>query len=88
MGLNKEAIKNHMKYLQNDKHDKEFYVALLLYDILNVKYDDITEKIIDDVYEIQDEYDSIYNVDMRERIIDLENEKEFVQEEEQEYEKD
>ncbi len=84
MGLNIEEIKKHINYLKEDRYSREFYVALLLYDILDVNPDNITEKIIDDVDEIQDEYDSIYNEDMRDKIRDLEEEKE----EEQEYEKD
>lgn len=65
--MNIEAIKNHMTYLENDNYDREFYVALLLYDILGVKADEVTEEMIDTAFDIQDDYDSIYNEDLRDR---------------------
>ena len=69
-GLNREAIEKHLKYLKEDTYCREFYVALLLYEIKGI--DDIknlTEKDIDIAYEIQDDYDSIYNEDMRDRFL-------------------
>ena len=69
-GLNREAIEKHLKYLKEDAYCREFYVALLLYEIKGI--DDIknlTEKDIDIAYEIQDDYDSIYNEDMRDRFL-------------------
>lgn len=74
--MNIEAIKNHMNYLKNDKYDMEFYIALLLYDILDVPIDKVTKEMIDLAYNIQDDYDSIYNEDLRDRIreeIEFEN---------------
>ena len=70
MGLNKEAIERHLKYLKEDRYDREFYVALLLYDIKGVYgIQDLTDKDIDRAYEIQDRYDSIYNGDMRDSFL-------------------
>jgi hypothetical protein len=74
--MNIEAIKNHMNYLKNDKYDMEFYIALLLYDILDVPIDKVTKEMIDLAYNIKDDYDSIYNEDLRDRIreeIEFEN---------------
>ncbi len=65
--MNIEAIKNHITYLEKDKYDLEFYIALLLYDILGVKADEVTEEMIDTAFDIQDEYESIYNEDLRYR---------------------
>lgn len=67
--MNREAIEQHMKYLQDDHYDREFYVALLLYDVKGLTSQDLTDEIIDKAYEISDEYDSIYNTDMRERLL-------------------
>lgn len=70
MSLNRDVIEKHLKYLKEDKYDREFYVALLLYDIKgidNVK--DLTDEDIDIAYKIQDDYDSIYNEDMRDRFL-------------------
>ena len=36
MSLNRDAIEKHLKYLKEDKYDREFYVALLLYDIKGI----------------------------------------------------
>ena len=70
MSLNRDAIEKHLKYLKEDKYDKEFYVALLLYDIKGIKdVKDLTDEDIDIAYEIQDDYDYIYNKDMRDRFL-------------------
>lgn len=34
--MNLEAVKNHMEYLKQDKFDREFYVALMLYDVCDI----------------------------------------------------
>lgn len=92
-----EKIQKHINYLKNDKYSREFYVALLLYDILDIDANDVTEEMANNINDIQDEYDSIYNEDMRDRIrdeyeIDLEEdlEEEFEEEldlDERDYEK-
>ena len=70
MGLNREVIEEHLKYLKEDKYDIEFYVALLLYDIRGIDdIKDLTDEDIDIAYDIQDDYDSIYNEDMRDRFL-------------------
>lgn len=81
--MNREAIERHMKYLQEDKYDREFYVALLLYDVKGLTVGDLNNDIINKAFEISDDYDSIYNEDMRDRLLyNFDNEKE--EEEEQE----
>lgn len=83
-----EEIKKHINYLKNDKYSREFYVALLLYDILDIDANDVTEDMVNNIDDIQDEYDSIYNEDMRDRIRDeYENDLEEDLEEEFEEEK-
>ena len=49
--MNREAIEQHMKYLQDDHYDREFYVALLLYDVKGLTSQDLTDEIIDKAYE-------------------------------------
>lgn len=66
--LNIDAVKEHINYFYNDKNDREFYIALLLYDVLGFSSKDISYEDIEYVYQLQDEYDSIYNEDLRERI--------------------
>lgn len=82
MGLNREAIENHMKYLQQDKYDREFYVALILHDICGLTVRDLNNDIINKAFEISDDYDSIYNEDMRDKLNN-----EIEQEREEEIEK-
>lgn len=68
MGLNKDAIASHLKYLQEDRYDREFYVALLLYDVLGLDVKELNDENIERTYKLQDEYDSIYNEDLRDRL--------------------
>lgn len=68
MGLNRNAIEEHLKYLEEDKYDKEFYVALLLYDVLGIRKEEVTDEQIDRAYELYDDYQSIYDEDLRYRL--------------------
>lgn len=68
MGLNRNAIEEHLKYLEEDKYDKEFYVALLLYDVLGIRKEEVTDEQIERAYELQDDYQSIYDEDLRYRL--------------------
>jgi len=75
--MNRKEIEKHIEYLEQDKYNNEFYVALLLYDVLGVRRDELTDEQIQRAYELQDEYDSIYNEDLRERLqYELEKEQE------------
>lgn len=66
--LDINAVKEHINYFNNDKNNREFYTALLLYDVLGFSSKDISYEDIEYVYQLQDEYDSIYDEDLRERI--------------------
>ena len=68
MRLNIDAVKNHMKYLKDDVYDREFYVALVLYDIVGMERKSITEEVINKALDIIDDYESIYDNDMRDDI--------------------
>lgn len=68
--MNIEEVKKHINYLRCDKYDKEFYVALLLYDIAGLHEKDITEEYINKAYEIFDDYDSIYKEEIRYEVQD------------------
>ena len=57
-----------MKYLKQDKFDREFYVALMLYDVCNIPIENVTEETIEATHEIIDSYDSIYDYDLRDRV--------------------
>lgn len=85
MGLNKDAIASHLKYLQEDRYDREFYVALLLYDVLGLDVKELNDENIERTYKLQNEYDSIYNEDLRDRLqeeLARERDEELEQEEE------
>lgn len=66
--LDIEAVKKHVEYLRKDNYNREFYVALLLYDIAGYYEKDITEEKINRAYEISDRYDSIYKEELRDDI--------------------
>jgi len=77
--LDRNAVEEHLKYFREDKNNNEFYVALMLYELYDLNVRDLNDKIIKDTQKIIDEYDSIYNQDLRERIreeIDVEKERE------------
>ena len=77
--MNIEAVKNHIKYLREDKYPNEFYVALILYDIKGLSENEITEEMVSRAYDICDKYDSIYNQDARDTALydfDLKEEQE------------
>lgn len=77
--LNIEEIKKHIEYFRKDKYDREFYVALLIYDVLGYNEKEVTEEIINRVYDIEDQYESIHKSELRD---ELRNELEMEQEEE------
>lgn len=81
--LDKKAIEEHLEYIRNDKHPNEFYVALLLYEIYDLNIKDLNDKIISETYNIIDNYDSVYNDDLRCRLRD----EQFIEKEEQEMER-
>lgn len=66
--MNIEKIKDHIKYLREDKYNTEFYVALLAYDIFEFDEKEITEEIINKIFEIEDRYDPIYNEELRDEL--------------------
>lgn len=85
--MNIDEVKNHIKYLKEDKFSNEFYVALILYDIKGLSPEDIDDDMVKRAYEIIDDYDSIYNDDMRDRVLyDFDLEEEQEEEAELEYE--
>ncbi len=64
--LNKEAIKNHLNYLKNNKFSMEFYIALLLYDMSIVESNKVIDKNIS--WNIQKMFDDMYKKDLRDKI--------------------
>lgn len=68
--MNYNMVKSHIEYIRKDRYYKEFYAALLLYDVLGLTENEINEEIIEQAYDISDEYESIYNEDLRDRIRD------------------
>lgn len=71
--MNLDEVKKHMQYFMNDKYDREFYVALVLYDILGIDPEQVTESLANDVFEITDKYDSIYEEFLKYDLQDLLN---------------
>ena len=58
--LNIDAVKNHIKYFREDKYDSEFYIALLIYDILGYDEKQVDQEIVNRVDDIESLYESIY----------------------------
>ena len=58
--LNIDAVKNHIKYFREDKYNSEFYIALLIYDILGYDEKQVNQDIINRVDDIEGLYETIY----------------------------
>ena len=68
--LDRKAVEEHLEYIRSDKHTNGFYIALLLYELYDLDVKDLNDKMILETHEIIDEYDSIYNGDLRDRLLD------------------
>ena len=68
--LDIDAVKEHIKYLKEDKFDREFYVALLLYDVCGIPIEKVTDDIVSKTHELIRNFDSIYNESLRDRVRD------------------
>jgi len=91
MKLNKKEIEKHLKYLEYDKYNDEFYVALLLYDILGIKYNELKDEDITKAYKLREKYNSIYNevlIDELSQYDEIEYDEDYEEEEEYLHEKD
>jgi len=91
MKLNKKEIEKHLKYLEYDKYNDEFYVALLLYDILGIKYNELKDEDIIKAYKLREKYNSIYNevlIDELSQYDEKEYDEDYEEEEEYLHEKD
>ncbi len=86
--LDINAVKELINYFNNDKNAQEFYIALLLYDVLGFSSKDISYEDVEYVYQLQDEYDSIYNEDLRERLREKYQEEQEQNNDEQEKDKE
>lgn len=71
--FDKEKVKEYLK-LFNENYSKEFHVALLIFDRLDISTKDITEEIVNRVGNISYGYDSIYNEDLNYELYELEEE--------------
>lgn len=63
-----DEVKKNMIFIEEAVYSNEFYVALLLYDVLGLSHKNINEYIIKKANVIQDGYESIYNEDLREEL--------------------
>lgn len=66
-----EGIKYWIKKLDDNQYSYEFYIALLLYEVFNIKDYEINEKLISKAYKIIEKYDSIYNQELHDEIHEL-----------------
>lgn len=66
--LNIDAVKNHIKYFRENKYDREFYIALLMYDVLDYNESDVTQDIIDTIYDVEGRYEYIYKQTLRDEL--------------------
>lgn len=56
MNFNIEKVKEHIEYFKNDHFGREFYIALLLYDIIGLEVEELNYNIMDKIYDISDDY--------------------------------
>lgn len=77
-----EIVQEHLKELKKIRHDKEFYVALLIYELTDINEKTITQADVNKVYDIQKGSSSVFDPDLREQV-----EKEYEEREQEEIEK-
>lgn len=77
-----EIVQEHLKELKKIRHDKEFYVALLIYELTDINDKTITQADVNKVYDIQKGSSSVFDPDLREQV-----EKEYEEREQEEIEK-
>ena len=70
---NVEKVNKYLEYF-NVNYSNEFSIALLISDRLDVNVEDVTEDLVNNVGNILDKYDSIYNEYLNEDLYELEEE--------------
>lgn len=74
-----EIVREHLKEWKEIRHDKEFYVALLIYELTDINEKTITQADANKVYDIQKRSSSVIDPDLREQV-----EKEYEEREQEE----
>lgn len=71
MSLNKELVEKNFDYIEEaiKVNNREFFVALFLYDVVGVEKDEITEDIIKYVHNVLDETEHYYDENLRDNIL-------------------
>lgn len=78
--LSIDAVKEHINYFRENKYDREFYIALLMYDVLDYDEKDVTEELVEKIYDVEGRYDYIYKQALRDELrseLELEIEEEM-----------
>lgn len=78
--LSIDAVKEHINYFRKNKYDREFYIALLMYDVLDYDEKDVTEELVEKIYDVEGKYDYIYKQALRDELrseLELEIEEEM-----------
>lgn len=77
MALNKELVEKNLNLIREAYRNgnQEFIIAFFLYEINEMKKEDITEDIINKVDSILDETENYYDEDMRDSIKNIKVEK-------------
>lgn len=69
--FNKAKVESYLKQFKESNGDKEFHIALLIYDRLDLDVEDVTEELIESIGSLCDSYSTIYNGDLNDELWDL-----------------
>lgn len=77
--MNKEIVRNYFDKFKKEPHYAELTLAFLLHEITNIKQGELTDKLIDEAYEIYEEYPYIFNTNFHEVFDSLAVEREEIE---------
>lgn len=65
--MNREKVLKYLKEIKSN-NDKEIFIALLIYERLDLEEDDVTSEIIEAVEKLYNKYDSIFNPNLNDEL--------------------
>ncbi len=87
MAIKKEKVEEQYRLIEESikKYDREFFIALFMYDVLKIEREKINDDIIKRIENILDDYPSYYDENLRDDIKEINEEREEELEEERLY---
>ena len=73
--FNREKVISYLnQFKENNDGNNEFYIALLIYDRLGLNTEDVTDEIMEQVGNLYESCETIYNENLNDELYELEGE--------------